>query len=158
MRRCDGRLKKLGRQNQLVQLLLKLVQVGGRIAAKAEAAAPDVSVCLQLAPKSLPLRGITRLQFGSAAASHAGCRGGNQAYRAAQDQRRGRALAAGGSTLVMTAGTEELLQVVVGARQPFDRVAMKQAGPVAARHLEEALQRGSQRTCLRSVAHHRPEQ
>jgi hypothetical protein len=141
-----------------MELFFKLFEVCGRISAEAKAAAPDLTACIELLTSLFPSRGVARLQFRSAASAYAGGRTGDQAYRASQDERRGRALAARGSTLVMTAGTEELLQVVVGTRQTFDRIAMKQAWPVAARHLEEPLQRGSQRTRLGSVARHRLEQ
>jgi hypothetical protein len=58
----------------------------------------------------------------------------------------------------VAAGSEELLEVVVGAWQPRHPVAVEEPRPIAPTHLQEAVDRGSQRTRLFPVARHDAEQ
>src|SRR4051794_27543748 len=67
----------------------------------------------------------------------AGQRGGEGG--AAHDQAWRGDLAAGGAPLMVALGAEELLQVVVGCRQPRNLQVVEQAGAVAVGDLEEAV-------------------
>ena len=84
--------------------------------------------------------------------------GGHDPYRAAQHCRRRVGLTAGRPPLVAAIGSEQLLEIVVGARQIGDDITMEQAGAVAAGHLEEMVDRAGEAASLGAVAHHGAEQ
>src|SRR3954468_10201438 len=65
--------------------------------------------------------------------------GGEDPHRPTQHRRRRAALAAGRPPLVTAVRPEQLLEIVVGARQIGDGVAGEQAGAVAAGHLAEMV-------------------
>ena len=84
--------------------------------------------------------------------------GSDDPYRAAQHRRRRVGLTAGRPPLVAAIGAEQLLEIVVGARQIHDDITMEQTGAVAAGHFEEMVDRTGEAASLGAVAHHSAEQ
>ncbi len=84
--------------------------------------------------------------------------GGHDPYRAAQHRRCRIGLPAGGPPLVAAIGPEQLLEIVVGARQIGDGITVEQTGAVAAGHFEEMVNRAGKAAGLGAVAHHGAEQ
>src|SRR6478735_11386661 len=99
-----------------------------------------------------PARPIGAGQIAGVPAAQPGGQTGEQPHRAAQHRRRAVGLAAGRPPLVAAVRAEQLLEPVVGARQVGDGVAVEQAGPVAAGHLQEVVDGAGERAGLGAVA------
>jgi hypothetical protein len=56
----------------------------------------------------------------------------------------------------MALGSEQMLQIIVGARQVRDAIAMQQTGPVAARHLQKMVHGALERAGFVAVTCHGP--
>src|SRR4051794_11255540 len=132
--------KKLGRQSQLLEgALLEGAEVSGRVPAEAGAQDPGVEALFQAGSGFAPFDRIDRRQVLSADWGEAGQCGGEDADGAAHDQAWRGDFAAGGAPLMVALSAEELLQVVVGRRQPRNLQVVEQAGAVAVGDLEEAV-------------------
>ena len=108
----------LGRQSLLSEgLLFEFCEVCRRIAAEAGAQDPGVVALFQAGSGFAPFGKIDRRQVLGADWGEAGQRRGEDADGAAHDQAWRGDLAAGGTSLMVALGAEELLQVVVGRRQ-----------------------------------------
>ena len=81
-------------------------------------------------------------------------RGREQAHLTTEHGGRGRRLPAAGPALVVTVRAEQMLEVVVGARQAGHRVTMEQPGFVAAGHLAEVPDGVGERPRLSAVPVH----
>src|SRR5690349_3453357 len=135
-----GHAKKLRRQSQLLEgALFEGGEVGGRIAAEAGAQDPGVVALFQAGSGFAPFGKIDGREVLGADWGEAGQRGGEDADGAAHDQAWRGDLAAGGTSLMVALGAEELLQVVVGCRQPRNLQVVEQAGAIAVSDLEEAV-------------------
>jgi hypothetical protein len=91
-----------------------------------------------------PLVAIDTAQVAWGARTQAGRRGGDQPHFAAQHGCRRGGLAPCRPTLVVALGAEQLLELVVRARQVRHGVAVEQSGTVAAGDLEEVVDGGRQ--------------
>ena len=81
-------------------------------------------------------------------------RGRDQSYAAADQEHRRGDLPSTRPPLVIPHGSEDVLQVVVGARDVGSRVAHEQTWPIARCHLEEVAHRRLERThALGALAH-----
>src|SRR4051794_6134785 len=135
-----GIQKKLGRQSQLLEgALFEGAEVSGRVPAEAGAQDPGVVALFQAGSGFAPFDRIDRRQVLSADWGEAGQCGGEDADGAAHDQAWRGDFAAGGAPLMVALSAEELLQVVVGRRQPRNLQVVEQAGAVAVGDLEEAV-------------------
>src|SRR3954470_7822876 len=109
----------LGRQSQLLEgALFEGAEVSGRVPAEAGAQDPGVVALFQAGSGFAPFDRIDRRQVLSADWGEAGQCGGEDADGAAHDQAWRGDFAAGGAPLMVALSAEELLQVVVGRRQP----------------------------------------
>src|SRR3954466_14442005 len=130
----------LGRQSQLLEgALFEGGEVGGRIPAEAGAQDPGVVALFQAGSGFAPFGKIDGREVLGADWGEAGQRGGEDADGAAHDQAWRGNLAAGGASLMVALGAEELLQIVVGRRQAGNPQIMEQTGAVAVGDLEEAV-------------------
>lgn len=73
---------------------------------------------------------ISQLQVSSRERNESTSTCGHHAHRAAHDQSRRRSLAASDSPLDMSSGAKVLFQVIVGARQVCDLIALKKSLPI----------------------------
>src|SRR3954469_11106871 len=139
-RRRPARPFFLGRQSLLADgALFEFCEVCRRIAAEAGAQDPGVVALFQAGSGFAPFGKIDGREVVGADRGEAGQRGGEDADGAAHDQAWRGDLAAGGASLMVALGAEELLQVVVGRRQPRNLQVVEQAGAVAVGDLEEAI-------------------
>src|SRR3954447_10482648 len=136
----------LGRQSLLAGHLLQFRQVGIRIAAKAGTQSACLAPLIETVAKLLPLASIGAAQISATGWRLAGRDGRDQARLTAQHDGGRGGLAAGGPSLVVALRAEFVFQIVVGARQVRNTVAVKQPRTVAARDLAEALDRTAQAT------------
>src|SRR3954451_24798968 len=144
----------LGRQSLLARYFLHFRQIGIRIAAKAGTQSACLAPLIETVAKLLPLASIGTAQIGATGWRLAGRDGRDQARLTAQHDGGRGGLAAGGPSLVVALRAEFVFQIVVGARQVRNTVAVKQPRTVAARDLAEALDRTAQVTGTVAMAHH----
>lgn len=147
-----------GRQSLLACLLLECGEISGRIAAETGASRPGETPRLKLLAEVTPAFEADAAEVARGGRMQPRRGGSDQAHLAAQHQRRGGRLASGGAPLVVALGAEHLLEIVVGARQRRDRVAVEQARPVAAGDLQEVLDGADQAAGLFAVASHGADQ
>jgi transposase len=150
--------KKLERQSWLAQELLELAEKGLGITAELRAQHAGMAVALEAGAHLTPAQPIGAGQIAGIVATKPGGEGGDDPHRAAQHGGRRVALAASRSPLVTTIRPEQLLEIVVGARQIRHGIAMEQAGAVAAGHLAEMVDRLAEETGFGAVASHGGEQ
>jgi len=86
------------------------------------------------------------------------CRRGNDPDSASHDGTGRRNLSAAGATFMVPIRSELVLHIIIGARQVNSRITMKQARPVASRHLQKVLECITVDVRIRSRARHGPEQ
>src|SRR3954453_19881237 len=127
----------LARQSWLEEELFEPAEVGSGISAELRPRHAGVPTALEAGAPRAPARPIGTGQIAGVLAAQPGGPTGEEPHRAAQHGRRAAGLAAGHPPLVAAVRAEQLLEVVVGARQVGDGVAMEQAGAVAAGHLAE---------------------
>lgn len=83
---------------------------------------------------------------------------GDKPYWPAQHGGRCSGLTSGGAAFVVASRSKQLLEVVVGARQISDIVAVEEPGPIASCHLVEVTDRGRERSGFGGVAVHGADQ
>src|SRR3954466_9797610 len=145
-------------QSWLAEELLEAAEIGCRITPELRPQHASMATALKAGAPLAPPLPIGAGQIAGVLAAQPGGKTGEEPHRATQHGRRAVGLAAGRPPLVTTVRPEQLLEPVVGARQPGDRVAVEQAGAVAAAHLAEMLDRLGERTGLGAVARHGGEQ
>jgi hypothetical protein len=94
---------------------------------------------VELVAHGRPGASIPESQLSCGVDSLTSCRGCEEPDRSTQHQRWRRGFTACRSTLVVSVTSKELFQVIVGARQIRRVVAVEQARPVTASHLEEVF-------------------
>src|SRR5689334_20210780 len=150
--------KKLGRQSWLAEELFEPAEVGGGIAAEPRPQHAGVPTALEARAHLAPALAIDTGQIAGVPAAQPGDETGGEPHRTAQHGGRAVGLAAGRPPLVTAVRAEQPLEVVVGARQVGDGVAVEQAGAVAAGHLQEVVDGAGERAGLGAVARHGGEQ
>ena len=148
----------LGRQSWLAEELFEPAEVGGGIAAELRPQHPGVPTALEARAHLAPALAIDTGQIAGVPAAQPGDETGGEPHRTAQHGGRAVGLAAGRPPLVTAVRAEQPLEVVVGARQVGDGVAVEQAGAVAAGHLQEVVDGAGERAGLGAVARHGGEQ
>jgi transcriptional regulator with XRE-family HTH domain len=142
----------LGRQNVLEQLVFEIGEVGGGVAAEAVLRAPGGVALVEGGAQGPPLLEVAGLEVDGGDRPGARDDGGDQPDGAAHDEGWTGQLAPGRPAFQVTGRAEEMLQVIVGARQVGDVVAGEEAGPIACRHLEEVVERRGERADLAARA------
>src|SRR6478736_4905448 len=157
-RRLLRLLKKLRRQSKLSGLAFEAGEIGVWTATEAALERAGLVSQVEAPADAAPAHAIDACQVACAGRSQPGPDAGDQANRAAHHgSGRGR-LATGGAALVIAAGAEELLEIVVGARQVGHLVAVEQPGPIALRHFPEVVDRAGERSGFGAMLMHGAEQ
>src|SRR3954447_19573170 len=122
----------------------------------AEAGAQDAGMAFlaETASEFVPSRAVDAAQIGTAGWLLAGGHGGDQARLAAQHDRRRGGLAPRRPPLVVALRAELVFQIVVGAREVRNAVAVEQARAIAAGDLAEVLDRVAQAGGAVAMAEH----
>src|SRR3954470_7243629 len=142
----------ISRQSWLAELVLDRAQEGLRVATEAAAQDAGSTPLLEAVADLAPPAPIGRGEVARLVTAEPGERRRDEPHRAAQHRRRRARLAARPPPLVTAVPPEQPFEVVVGARQAGDGVAVEQAGPVAAGHLQEVVDGAGERAGLGAVA------
>src|SRR5215211_4801830 len=129
--------KKLDRQSWLARLLFQGGQVGIRVPAEASAQGPGLPPAVETLAEFGPSLPADPTQLAHGGWAQPRRRGRDQAHLPTEHRGRGGRLASTGPALVVALRTEQMLEVVVGARQARHRAPREQPGSVAAGHLAE---------------------
>jgi hypothetical protein len=113
---------------------------------------------LQVSAQLAPGGEIGRSELRGRGRLHARGDGGDQAHRAADDQRGASDLAPRDPALMMASGTEEVLQIIVRPWEVGKLVTVEQARPVAPSHGAEVVDGRRQRAHGGPLVRHRGEQ
>src|SRR4051794_23370090 len=147
-------LKKLDRQSWLARLLFQGSQVGIRVAAEAGAQGPGMPPVIETLAEFGPSLAADPTQLAHGGWAQPRRRGGDQAHLPSEHGGRGGRLAPAGPALVVALRAEQMLEVVVGARQAGYRATREQPGFVAAGHLAEVPDGVRERPRLAAVTVH----
>jgi hypothetical protein len=134
--------------------LFQFCQIGIRIATEAGAQDAGLASVVEPLTEFGPPLPIDAAQISPAGWMLAGGNGGDQARLPAQNERRRGGLAPAGPPLVVALRAELMLQIIVGARQVRNAVAVEQAGAIAAADFAEVLDRLAQVTGAVAMADH----
>src|SRR3982750_3281649 len=146
--------KNLGWQSWLARLLFQGGQVSIRVAAEAGAQGPGLPAVVETLAECGPLLPADPTQLAHGGWAQPRRRGRDQAHLPTEHGGRGGCLAPAGSALVVALRAEQMLEVVVGARQAGHRVTREQPGFVAAGHLAEVPDGVRERPRLAAVTVH----
>src|SRR3954451_8958738 len=146
--------KKLDRQSWLADLKFEGRQVSIRVAAEAGAQDPGMPAVIETLAECAPSLAAdpTQLAHGGWAQPRRG--GRDQAHLTPQHGGRGGRFAPTGPALVVALRAEQMLEIVVGARQAGHRVTREQPGSEAAGHLAEVPDGVRERPRLAAVTVH----
>jgi hypothetical protein len=148
----------LGRQSWLAGFLLQFGEIGVGVATKAGAQDACLASLVEALAEFFPSPPIGSAEISAAWRALSGGHGGDQPCLSAQHGgRRGRS-AAGGTPLVVALRAEGVLEIIVGARQARDGVAVEQPSAVAAADPAEVADGTAQATGAVAVAGHGAEQ
>src|SRR3954463_15305347 len=146
--------KKLGRQSWLARLLFQGGQVGIRVAAEAGAQGPGMPPVVKTLAECGPSLPADPTPLAHSGWAQPRRRGRDQAHLPTEHGGRGGRLAPTGPALVVALRAEQMLEIVVGARQAGHRVTREQPGSVAAGHLAEVRDGAGERPRLAAVTVH----
>src|SRR5262249_36506679 len=145
----------LGRQNELEEVRLKLLEIRGWITAKASTQGPLLAAGLSCLPEGLPGTDVLGSEFGRGVGMPPGGRGRNHAERAAQDDTRRSRFAPCRTPLMVAIRSEKLFQIIICAGQLRHGIAGEESWPVTAGDLPEVHERRFERPRGALVARHR---
>src|SRR5215210_2192029 len=148
------RIKKLDRQSWLADLKFESRQVSIRVAAEAGAQGPGMAPVIETLAECGPSLAADPTQLARGGWAQPRRRGRDQAHLTTEHGGRGGRLAPACPALVVALRAEQMLEVVVGARQAGYRVTMEQPGFVAAGHLAEVPDGVGERPRLSAVPVH----
>src|SRR4051812_29115827 len=141
----------LGWQSWLARLLFQGGQAGIRVAAEAGAQGPGLPAVVETLAECGPSLPADPTQLAHGGWAQPRRRGRDQTHLPSEHGGRGGRLAPIGPALVVALCAEQMLEVVVGARQAGHRVTMEQPGFVAAGHLAEVPDSVGERPRLAAV-------
>ena len=144
--------KKQGWQSWLAEELLEPAEIPFGVTTEPRPQHAGPAAALEAGAHLPPTLPIGSGQIASVPVTEPGGESGDDPHRTTQHGSRGADLAAGHPPLVAAVRPEQLLEVVVGARQVGDGVAVEQAGTVAAGHLEEVVDGAGERAGLGAVS------
>src|SRR3954469_24838186 len=126
--RSARRSKKLGWQSWLARLLFQGGQVSIRVAAEAGAQSPGLPAVVETPAEFGPSLAADPTQLAHGGWAQPRRRGRDQAHLPSEHGGRGGRLAPTGPALVVALRAEQMLEIVVGARQAGHRVTREQPG------------------------------